>query len=85
MNPVTFIEKIENLVKIKPPPASWHDTNPKITAIHEPRPCEDCGRMVTGRSVEIYIKRWTRNPDWIKSCNICKEKTPLEKFGKKKP
>jgi hypothetical protein len=84
MDNITFTEKIKDLIRIKNPPATWHDCNPKIALIHQARKCEDCDRTVMGRSVTIYIKRWSKDPEWTKSCNICKEKITLTNFGKKK-
>jgi len=79
MDNITFTERIRDLVKIKQAKNNWADMNPKITPIHQVKPCEDCGKMVKGRVVEIYIKRWSNDPVWTKNCSICKEKTPMGK------
>jgi len=83
MDNMTFKERIEHLVKIKKPGNKASDANPKITAIHTPKPCEDCGNMVKGRVVEFYIKTWTTKPQWTKECNLCDYKETLGKRFKK--
>ena len=79
MDPNTFKTKIEPLVKIKPIKGAGllYDANPQVTPIHEPKPCDECDRMVKGRTVIYFIKDLDKKPYWTKKCSGCKTR-----FGK---